>query len=254
MNSNVNGLVQVFGISSALATEMMQSCAEPAVWKYQLFNFLTLQYLSWYSSVATLHPIINYCFWHNRQGAHKPYWLSCSLCSYITYIISVSIIVYFLTIGSNKGYLNFNIYIYETDDTQIIIIMYDGLHNHDSKFYHVLNLHEKHCFFDKLIYCTVILSYSVYLKYQARNTVNCFFQTHRYVNQKKQKFKSADNCFMMHYKPLICQIHMDIALLKLAWCLWHETNLAQCLHWNRNSCMFIRTFLKLTMYPHTLLY
>ena len=78
--------MQVFGISSALATEILWSCAEPAVWKYRVFNFLILQCLSWYSSVATLHPIINFCFWHNRQGAHKPYRVSCSLCSYITWL------------------------------------------------------------------------------------------------------------------------------------------------------------------------
>ena len=86
MNNTVDGLVKVFGISSALATDILQSCAEPAVWKYQVFNFLILQCLSWYSSVATLHPLINYCFWHNRQGAHKPYKVSCSLCSYITWL------------------------------------------------------------------------------------------------------------------------------------------------------------------------
>ena len=147
MNNNVDGLVQVFGISSASATEILQSCAEPAVWKYQLFNFLILQCLSWYSSVATLHPIINYCFWHNRQGAHKPYRVSCSLCSYITWlclhdktcdIASVTSNLWswlhnavlfphqcfdcfafmcyvcfyhcvFCTIGSNKDYLNLNL-------------------------------------------------------------------------------------------------------------------------------------------------
>ena len=31
MNNNVDGLVQVFGISSASTTEILQSCAEPAV-------------------------------------------------------------------------------------------------------------------------------------------------------------------------------------------------------------------------------
>ena len=31
MNNTVGGLGQVFGISSALATDILQSCAEPAV-------------------------------------------------------------------------------------------------------------------------------------------------------------------------------------------------------------------------------
>ena len=84
MNNNVDGVVQVFDVSSALATKILQSCAEPAVWRYQLFNFLTLQCLSLYSSVAMLHPTVNDCFWNNRQGFHKPYGLSCSRCSYIT--------------------------------------------------------------------------------------------------------------------------------------------------------------------------
>ena len=36
-------------------------------------TFLSLQCLSWYNLVTTLHPIISYSFWNNRQGAHKPY-------------------------------------------------------------------------------------------------------------------------------------------------------------------------------------
>ena len=86
MNNNVYSLVQVFGIFSASTTEILQSCAEPAVWKYQLFNFLSLQCLSWYNLVTTLHPIISYSFWNNRQGAHKPYRVCCSRCSYISWL------------------------------------------------------------------------------------------------------------------------------------------------------------------------
>ena len=49
-------------------------------------TFLPLQCLSWYNLVTTLHPIISYSFWNNRQGAHKPYRVCCSRCSYISWL------------------------------------------------------------------------------------------------------------------------------------------------------------------------
>ena len=58
MNDNVGGLVQVFGISSALATEILQSCAEPAVWKYQLFNSAVFELIEFSCNFAAYNKLL----------------------------------------------------------------------------------------------------------------------------------------------------------------------------------------------------
>ena len=61
MNNNVDGLVQVFGISGASATEILQSCAEPCCMKisaFQLFNSAVFELILFSCNFAPYNELL----------------------------------------------------------------------------------------------------------------------------------------------------------------------------------------------------